>query len=259
MNFLTTVEARYDSTRLPGKVLSKLDKKTLVFDLLFKNIKKSKYVKKILIATSINKNNKKISAYAKKNNYLIYNGSELNVLERLNEATKVHKEKYIIQLTADNPLIDFEVINYVVEQFIKYYPKYDFVTNNNLFSKRKYYFPAGMIVSVFKKKLLKKAHMYQMKKKLLDLAEHPSLYFYREARKEKKIKCLNVIVPIKWRFKLPIRLTLDHKKDLYVIRKIFNFQKSEQVFGIHNIYNFLLKNEKVRKYNLKIIQKIPNV
>jgi spore coat polysaccharide biosynthesis protein SpsF len=258
MNFLTTVEARYDSTRLPGKVFSKLDKKTLVFDLLFKNIKKSKYIKKILIATSINKNNKKISAYAKKK-YLIYRGSELNVLERLYKATKAYNEKYIIQLTADNPLIDFQVIDYVVEQFIKYHPKYDFVTNNNLFNKRKYYFPAGMIVSVFIKNLLKKANTYQIKTKLLDIAEHPSLYFYREARKEKKIKCLNVAVPNKWRFKLPVRLTLDHKKDLYVIKKIFNFQKKKRDFGLVNIYNFLLKNKKIRTYNLKIIQNVPNV
>ena len=67
------------------------------------------------------------------------------------KCTKNYKEKYIIQLTADNPLIDYRIIDYMVSFFKKNHQKYDFVTNNNLFNKRRLFIPDGMIVSIFKK------------------------------------------------------------------------------------------------------------
>ena len=69
MKFITTIEARYDSSRLKGKVLSKLYKNITTLDMLYKNIQKSKYVKKILIVTGENKNNKKIINFAKKKKF----------------------------------------------------------------------------------------------------------------------------------------------------------------------------------------------
>ena len=188
MNFLTTIEARINSKRLPGKVLMNFDKNNKVLNVLVNNIKKSKFVKKIIIATSSKRQNKKIVNFSKKNKIRYFQGSENNVLKRLYESTKNQKEKHIIQLTGDNPLIDFRIINFVVEKYLKNYPKYDFVTNNNLFNIKKKFVPTGMIVSVFKKSKLKTAYNYFKKTKKNDLAEHPSLFFYREGRRHKNIK-----------------------------------------------------------------------
>ena len=152
MKFLTTIEARFDSTRLPGKVIYLLSAKKTVLDILIHRIKKSQNVNKIILATSKNKSNHKIITVAKKNKIFFYKGSENNVLERLMKATHKYNEKYIIQLTADNPLIDYRIIDYMVSFFKKNYKKYDFVTNNNLFNKKKLFIPNGMIVSIFKKK-----------------------------------------------------------------------------------------------------------
>ena len=260
MKFITTIEARYDSSRLKGKVLNKLYKNITTLDMLYKNIQKSKYVKKILIVTGENKNNKKIINFAKKKKILLYQGSELNVLQRLYYGTKSKKEKYLIQLTGDNPLIDYNIIDYIVEKFEKYYPKFDYVTNNNLFNKKKNGFPTGMIVSVFKKKLLNDAFRYQRESGKSDLAEHPSLYFYREGRKMGKINCLNVKVPKKWAEIPKIRLTLDHKKDLFVLKKICNhFEKNKKDYRLEDIKSFLKKNIKIKNYNINIVQKNPKI
>ena len=94
MKFLTTIEARLDSTRLPGKVIYPLSGKTTVLDVLIQRIKKSKNINKIILATSKKKKNSKVIKIAKKNKIFFFRGSENNVLERLVKCTKNYKEKY---------------------------------------------------------------------------------------------------------------------------------------------------------------------
>ena len=72
MKFLTTIEARFDSTRLPGKVIYPLSSTKTVLDILIHRIKKSKNVNKIILATSKNKNNHKIIKVAKKNKIFLF-------------------------------------------------------------------------------------------------------------------------------------------------------------------------------------------
>lgn len=253
MKFLTTIEARFDSTRLPGKVLLPLTPTKTVFDILISRIRLSENISKVILATSKNKNNIKLVDSAKQNKILFYRGSENNVLERLYKATKNHKEKYIIQLTADNPLIDFKVIDYVVNFFKKNIDKYDFVTNKNLFDKKKFFIPNGMIVSVFKKEKLLEAFIYQKKTNKKDLAEHPMLYFCREGRQI--IKSIDLQMPKKWTILPKLRLTLDTYEDYFFIYKIYNILKEKKLFGLIDIINVVKKKPFLLKINEKIKQK----
>lgn len=253
MKFLTTIEARFDSTRLPGKVLLPLTPTKTVLDILISRIKNSENISKIILATSKNKNNSKLVDIAKKNKILFYRGSEKNVLERLYKATKDRKEKYIIQLTADNPLIDFRVIDYVVNFFKKNLNKYDFVTNKNLFDKKKFFIPNGMIVSVFKKEKLLEAFIYQKKTNKKDLAEYPMLFFCREGRRI--MKCIDLQMPKKWTILPKLRLTLDTYEDYFLIYKIYNILKEKKIFSLIDIINFIKKNLTLLKINEKIKQK----
>ena len=52
--FITTIEARMTSSRLPGKVLTKIQNK-YVLEILIRRIQRSKYVDKVIIATTSNK------------------------------------------------------------------------------------------------------------------------------------------------------------------------------------------------------------
>jgi spore coat polysaccharide biosynthesis protein SpsF len=251
ISFIVTIEARMTSSRLPGKVCMKLTNSRNVLEVLIDRIKKSNYVKKILIATTQNKIDDKIVRIAKKNKCLFFRGSENNVLSRLVLGTKKHKENSIIQLTGDNPLIDAKIIDYMASFFISKYPRYDFVTNNNLFNKTRSV-PIGMNVSIFKKSSLQKIITLAKKE---DHFEHPTLYFYREGRKKFKIK--NVKMPEKWCSKLNPRLTLDTKEDLKFLRKIYEKLKNIKNFTISDILNFIENNRDILKINNKIKQKIP--
>ena len=161
-------------------------------------------------------------------------------MERLVKCTKNYKEKYIIQLTADNPLIDYRIIDYMVSFFKKNHQKYDFVTNNNLFNKRRLFIPDGMIVSIFKKEKLIQSLKFQKKYKKKDLAEHPTLYFYRDGKK--KIRSINLQMPKKWTI-LPIaRLTLDTQEDYLLLSKIYDELKKIRNFSLVQILKYLKNN-----------------
>lgn len=251
VKFLVTIEARMNSTRLPGKVCFELEKSKTVLGILIDRIRKSKYIDQILVATTIKTVDDRIVEIAKKKECLFYRGSEKNVLNRLASATKDRKINCIIQLTGDNPLIDPLVIDYIANFFISNYPRYDFVTNNNLFDYTRSV-PAGMTVSIFKKSSLQKITRLANKR---DHFEHPALFFYREGKKQFKIK--NLKMPKKWCPNFRPRLTLDTKEDFVFLKKIYKKLKKIRNFTLVDILKLISENKDYLKINSKIKQKIP--
>ena len=116
MKFTTIIQARQDSKRFPGKILKKY-KNTTFLELLIKRLQKSKSIKKIIVATSTNPLDKKIKKICQKLNIYCFQGSELDVIDRYYQASKLFKSKNIIRITGDCPLIDPEVIDQVAKAF----------------------------------------------------------------------------------------------------------------------------------------------
>ena len=65
MNVILVTQARVGSTRLPNKVLKKINGKTLL-EIHIERIKKSKLIDKVIIATTTKKNDNIICDIAKK-------------------------------------------------------------------------------------------------------------------------------------------------------------------------------------------------
>ena len=55
------VQARYSSSRFPGKILKKINKKSTCLEFLINRLKKSKLISKIVVACSDNKNDIRLS------------------------------------------------------------------------------------------------------------------------------------------------------------------------------------------------------
>ena len=117
MKFAIIIEARKNSTRLPNKILFKIDKLSFL-EFLIKRLKRTKLVKRIIIATT-KKNNKDIVNIAKKNKALWFCGSEKNVLKRVLDASKFFNVEYIVRITSDCPLVDPQFIDQAVDIFKK--------------------------------------------------------------------------------------------------------------------------------------------
>ena len=250
--FVTTIECRMTSTRLPGKVILKFGNLTSL-EILIRRIKKSKFVNHIVLATTTNTTDNVLVEIAKKNKIGFFRGSELDVLGRLSGALKNREEKNVIQLTGDNPFIDPEVIDYMCDNFLK--SRVDFLTNNGFMNIKNHFFPLGMDVSIFKRKDI--IAISSITNDSED-REHPTLFFYRSGKNKFKIKNMNVLK--KWKKSFIPRLTLDTKKDYLLLKEIFNhFNKKKKniYFNLQEIMKFLDANKKIINLNRAVGHKIP--
>ena len=251
MSFITTIEARMTSTRLPGKVMSKING-IPILEMLIRRIKKAKNVSNILIATTTNDIDNQIEDLANACDVKCFRGSEEDVLGRLSAALKKTSEEYVIQLTGDNPLIDPAIIDFMANFFKE--NNFDFITNNGFMNMKDRDVPLGMDVSIFKKLDLINNSNYTEDK---EDREHPTLYFYRGGKN--KYRAMNVKMPKKWKNKKQFRLTLDTEEDFIVINKICNhFREKFVEISLEDILYFLNNNDDIARINTDVKHKIPS-
>jgi spore coat polysaccharide biosynthesis protein SpsF len=242
------IEARCASTRLPNKILLKLEKKTIL-EFLIDRIKNFSIKKNfsIIIATTKGQEDKTLINIAKKKKIGFYQGSKDNVLCRVIEAAKKYDITNIVRITSDCPLIDLNIVDQVVQIFKN--NNVDFVSNAHIRS-----YPDGMDVEVVTLRALEKN--YKLSKNNPELLEHITLGIKKN---KKKFKIINLIASENYFFP-NLGLTLDEWKDYKLIKKIvahFKYKKNEM--DCKNIIAFLNKNKNLKKINSKVIRTTYNV
>ena len=78
---LAIVQARMDSSRLPGKVMKRIKGKTVIEILLYR-LSLSKKIDKIIVATSRKKENNSLAELVEKLGFDVFRDSENDVLKR---------------------------------------------------------------------------------------------------------------------------------------------------------------------------------
>lgn len=109
------IQARVDSTRLPGKILLPFYKGRSILELLIEKLQRIESAK-IVIATSVNPGNEAVEEFAKSKNILCYRGDENDVLMRFIECAEKYGASHIIRVCADNPFLELESICKLVEK-----------------------------------------------------------------------------------------------------------------------------------------------
>jgi len=247
---VASIEARMTSSRLPGKVLMGINGKP-VLEILIDRLKRSKYINEIVIATSSNDADDRIEELGKELNVAVFRGSEDDVLGRVVGAVETLKGDIIVEITGDCPLMDPEVMDSVIEEYIENYPEYDYVTNIGYVENEVREIPIGMDIRVFTFKDLK--YISEITDDPED-REHVSLYFFRTGKN--KYKLFNIKTPDKWKRNYSVRLALDTKEDFQFIEKIYTeLNKINKEFGLEDILNFLDENKELLKINSEVIQK----
>ena len=244
---LAIIQARYNSTRFPGKVVKKINNKTIL-EILIRRLSKSKHISKIIVACSNNRNDKAIVTICKKLGVNYFIGSENDVLDRFYNAAKKYKGINIVRITADCPLIDPKIVDDVISNF--FLKNVDYSSNTNPPT-----FPDGLDVEVFKFSVLKAAYMNAKKS---EEREHVTPFIINN----KKFKKFNLKNSIDYS---SLRLTLDEKEDFILIAKIIKYFKNNLNFTFKNILNlykkknfFLINSHLARNegYNLNAGQKM---
>ena len=112
------IQARMGSFRLPKKVMKKIDNDLTVLDYVIEQIKSSKNIEKIIVATTILEEDNIISDYLYSHKYEVFRGSSEDVLDRFYQCAKKFSIDTIVRITADNPLIDPKIIDMAVDRGI---------------------------------------------------------------------------------------------------------------------------------------------
>lgn len=111
---LAVVQARMSSRRLPGKVtLPILGKPMLVHQI--ERIRHSSRVNNIVVATSTMRDDDAIADLCRDHGIDSFRGSLHDVLDRFYQAAKQWQPRLIVRLTADCPLIDWQLIDATIE------------------------------------------------------------------------------------------------------------------------------------------------
>jgi glutamate-1-semialdehyde aminotransferase/spore coat polysaccharide biosynthesis protein SpsF (cytidylyltransferase family) len=233
---LAIIQARYSSSRFPGKVLKIINKKTLL-EILIKRLSKSKYISKIIVACSLNDKDSKIIDICKKLKIDYFAGSENNVLDRFYKSAKKSKIENIVRITGDCPLIDSEIVDIVIKNF--FLNKVDYASNTNPPT-----FPDGLDVEIFKFNALENAYLNA---KNDHEREHVTPYIIKN--KEFKKFNLKNSQDISW-----LRLTLDEERDFQVIKKVVRNFKNNLYFNLNDIFNLYKKDKNIFLLNSNLIR-----
>ncbi len=212
---LCVIQARYSSKRFPGKVLKKIFG-TTVLERVINQVKKSKKISKIIIATSKHKTDTKIIKFCNKNKIRCISGSLNNVFKRFYSIVIHEKPKSFVRISADSPLLDYSLIDKAVTLFNK--NRYDIVTN--VFPRT---FPKGFSVEVINSKLILD-FLLKIKKKRHQ--EHLTSFFY-DNYKNYKIK--NFYNKINYS---NINLSIDNLSDFKMIKNIIKFCQNKN-YGLN--------------------------
>ena len=111
------IQARMTSSRLPGKVLRRIQGKP-VLAYQIERIKWCRRLSNVLVATSTNAADDPIEEMAKVHGLSVFRGSEHDVLDRFYQAAKAAHAGVIMRLTGDCPLIDPDVCDHVTDVFL---------------------------------------------------------------------------------------------------------------------------------------------
>ena len=142
LNTVLVTQARTGSTRLPNKVLLKIQEKELL-KIHLDRLSQCKLVNKIIVATTIDEQDDAILSLCNHWGVQTSRGSVGDVLDRFYQATRDLRPIWIVRVTSDCPLIDPALVDAVIA--FAQINDVDYCSNVLL-----EHFPDGQDVEVFK-------------------------------------------------------------------------------------------------------------
>jgi len=234
---LIICQARYGSTRLPGKALLKINNKPLLWYVI-KRLELVKHPCEIIIATADSEENNSIIEFAKNQNLKYFAGNEEDVLDRYYQTAKKYDGEIIVRITSDCPLTDPQIIDEALEIFLK--GDYDYVCNVEPPT-----YPDGFDVEVFSFNALERVWKIEENK---SIREHVTFHIRLDMRKQQcNFKSFNFKNDYDYK---DYRLTVDTKEDFELLSIIIKeFYNRWDKFDMKDVIQFIDKNPNLRDLN----------
>lgn len=201
-------QARTGSSRLPNKVLLKIQEKELL-KIQLDRLSKCTEINNLVVATTISPEDQIIMDLCANWNVQCHRGSVDDVLDRFYSVVKETPPKWVVRVTSDCPLLDPELVDAVIK--LAKVNNVDYASNI-----LEEHFPDGQDVEVFKFSALERAWKEAT---LKSDREHVTLYIRRNSNHRGGNIFTSVNFPCFTDFS-DIRMTVDEEADFNLINKL---------------------------------------
>ncbi len=244
------IQARMESTRLPGKVLKDIYGKSMLARVVERTAM-AETVDTVIVATTTHEQDNPITQECKKLNIPVFRGSSEDVLDRYYQAAKKYSIDTVVRITSDCPLIDPEIIDMVVNRFIdadslrsarraSALPQQAVAADSatrgtcdyctNVMSMKERTFPRGLDVEVIAFNTLEKI-AFEITEP--EFREHVTVFIRENPEKFRVLSVKN-----KEDFS-HYRWTVDRDEELTFVRSVYSHLGSEGDFTWHDVLSFL--------------------
>ena len=232
------ITARLKSTRLKEKVLREICGKPTLYHML-ERLKLAKRPSKIIVCTSGVEQDDRLADYALSLGVEVFRGDPDDVLQRFTDAANLHSIDTIISCTADNPFVDF---NYI-DRLIEFHEDggYDFSEIQGL--------PFG----VFSYAVSRTAAI-----KACQIKDEVDTEVWGGYFRDTGLFKNGTLVAKDADYWPELRLTVDTEKDFELICEIFASLYKEEggIFSLNQIIELLRNNRSLQAINKNVEQKI---
>lgn len=239
MSNIAFIAARMGSERMPGKVLADLAGIPAIVH-IFSILRKVKRLDDFAVVTTVLKEDDEIEKICAENSVKTVRGSVHDVLDRFRIAAELYKPSRIIRVTGDDPLMDPEIIDQVIEEHS--HGDYDY--SSNMIERT---FPRGMDTEVIEFSALEKSWKNTADR---DDHEHVTLFIRRNPELFKIHNVLNKGIKSD-----DLRLCLDTKQDFELMQIIYDNIYKGEVIRLAEVTEFLNANPGYKKINSDVEQK----
>lgn len=204
MKILVVIQARMNSSRLPGKVMMQILGRPLIWYQI-QRVRSIKTKIDLVVVTTTNPEDQILVDYLESINVSVIRGSESNVLSRFIMALKIYKPRLVVRLTADCPLFMPEVFESMLDDYLA--SPCDYLSNS-----LEWTFPDGLDLEIFPSKTLEELdHMALTDPEL----EHVTLGIYKrpELFSIRNFPSTQDLGNQRW--------TVDYLEDFEFVRRVF--------------------------------------
>lgn len=233
------------STRLPGKMMLPLERShVLTHDI--QRVQEADTIDEVVVATSTKTADDIVARYANRAGATVFRGSEDDVLDRMFSAATEANAETVVRITGDCPLIDWDVIDAVVDRLAT--ENVDYCSNTVERT-----FPRGLDVEAFSYESFK--HIHENAKEPHH-REHVTPY-YRENDDQFNLASVTSeeIFDEAWmQDRTDLRLTLDEADDYELLREVYNRVEYEDTLPIRDAVS-VIDDRDLHKLNADVTQK----
>jgi len=233
---LALLQARSSSSRLPGKVLKPILGKPMLLHQI-ERLSNSQMIDKLVVATSNNISDDAIEKMCTDNNIEIFRGNLENVLDRFYQCAKLYNPDYVVRLTGDCPLSDWQII----DNMIQYY-----LDEGLDYMKTSPKFPDGLDAEIMTMSALSEA---KKKAVLPSEIEHVTQYINKKNIKF-KIEYFDFDKDLSH-----LRWTVDEPEDFVLVEKIYQaLYEINPLFLTNDILDLLKRQPELTRINDSFIR-----